>query len=50
MDTRDPDATLASAFADSLLTRYTAMPVADPATGEVILDGGELLDLSLIHI
>jgi len=40
----DPDAALASAFADSLLTRYTAMAVADPATGEVILDGGELLD------
>ena len=40
----DPDATLASAFADSLLTRYTAMPVANPTTGEVVLDGGELLD------
>ena len=40
----DPDAALASAFSDSLLTRYTAMPVADPNTGEVILDGGLLLD------
>tara|TARA_B110000014_G_scaffold260217_1_gene249537 strand:- start:1066 stop:4569 length:3504 start_codon:yes stop_codon:yes gene_type:complete len=40
----DPDAALASAFGDSLLTRYTASSVADPATGEVILDGGELLD------
>jgi DNA-directed RNA polymerase subunit beta' len=40
----DPNSTLASAFTDSLRTRYTAMPVADPQTGEVILNGGELMD------
>jgi len=40
----DPDAVLASVFSDGLATRYTAMPVADPKTGEVILEAGQLLD------
>ena len=40
----DPDAALASAFADSLRSRYVAQPVADPATGEILLDAGEELD------
>ena len=40
----DPEAALASAFADSLRSRFAAQPVADPATGEILLDAGEELD------
>ncbi len=40
----DPDAALASAFADSLRSRFAAQPVADPSTGEVLVDSGEELD------
>jgi DNA-directed RNA polymerase subunit beta' len=40
----DPEAALVSAFADSLRSRFAAQPVADPATGEILLDVGEELD------
>ena len=40
----DPDMALASAFADSLRSRFAAQAVADPATGEIIVDVGEELD------
>ena len=40
----DPEATLASAFADSLRSRFAAQAVADPDTGEVLVDIGEVLD------
>ena len=40
----DPEAALASAFADSLRSRFAAQPVADPSTGEILVDAGEELD------
>jgi len=40
----DPEMALASAFADSLRSRFAAQAVADPATGEILVDQGEELD------
>ena len=40
----DPNATLVSAFPDSLRSRFAAQPAADPATGEILVDTGEELD------
>ena len=40
----DPESDLLSPFEDRVKSRYTALPVVDPSTGEVILDAGELID------
>ncbi len=40
----DPEMALASAFADSLRSRFAAQAVADPATGEILVDVGDELD------
>jgi len=40
----DPEMALASAFADSLRSRFAAQAVADPSTGEILVDVGEELD------
>ena len=40
----DPDSELLSPFEDRLISRYVALPVPDPSTGEVVLDAGELIE------
>ena len=40
----EPDSELLTPLEDRIKSRYTALPVADPSTGEVLLEAGELID------
>ncbi|MDP7578600.1 MAG: DNA-directed RNA polymerase subunit beta', partial [SAR202 cluster bacterium] len=44
----DPDSELLTPFGDRIKSRFTALPVADPSTGEVLLEAGELIDIGLV--
>ena len=39
-----PDAPLSPAFEERLKSRYAAEPVADPNTGEILIDANEMID------
>ena len=40
----DPENTLMTPFADRIKSRFTAAPVPDPATGEILIDRSEQID------
>ena len=40
----DPESEMLTGFEERLTSRYTALPVPDPSTGEILFDSGVLID------